>query len=53
MQEREGGGNVLRGSFDCGIVGAEKEHDEFDFGDSFGHSLWDDLWEKDFRMFCS
>ena len=45
-------GNVLRGSFDCGIVRAEEEREESDFRDSLGHSFRDDLWEKDFCMFC-
>jgi len=43
---------MLRRSFDCGIVCAEKEYEEFDFGDSLWHSLGDDLWEKDLCMFC-
>ena len=43
---------VLRGSFDCRIVCAEEEHEEFNFGDSLRHRLRNDLWEKDFCMFC-
>ena len=48
----ESDGNVLRGSFDCGIVRAVKEHEESDFRDSLWHRFRDDLWEKDFGMLC-
>ena len=51
FQRCQTGGYVLPCAFYRGIICTEKERHQYDFGTILRERLWDDMWEKDFRVF--